>query len=256
MIHSESPILDSEWAAFLEAARGRGAIPETGPLAERFGPLLAQHSAERFPDRPQVIAHLAQSLDGNIATASGGSQWISSDADLLHTHRLRSLCDAVLVGARTVESDDPQLTVRRCTGPSPIRVVLDPQARLGSSHRVFDGTVRTIVISAQEAPAPGHAERWVVPAEGGILPPRDILARLHRAGIQRLLVEGGGLTVAHFLKEGLLDRLHLTIAPVLIGGGRPSFPIALASSLPDAPRPVCRFLQLGTDWLVDCDLRG
>jgi diaminohydroxyphosphoribosylaminopyrimidine deaminase/5-amino-6-(5-phosphoribosylamino)uracil reductase len=252
MFHPEPPIIDPEWARFVDAARGAGPTPATGPLADLFGPLLQPPPA----DRPFVVAHLAQSLDGSIATASGGSQWISSDADLLHTHRLRSLCDAVLVGARTVESDDPMLTVRRCAGPSPLRVVLDPKARLHDQHRVFDGVLRTIVISAVDVPAPGAAERWVLPSAEGVIAPLQILEILHRAGIRRLLIEGGGLTVARFLQARLVDRLHLTIAPVLIGGGRPSLPIPLADSLMGSPRPASRVLPLGPDWLVDCDLRG
>jgi diaminohydroxyphosphoribosylaminopyrimidine deaminase/5-amino-6-(5-phosphoribosylamino)uracil reductase len=252
MFHPEPPIIDPEWARFVDAARGAGPPPQPGPLTELFGPLL-QPAPE---GRPFVVAHLAQSLDGSIATASGGSQWISSDADLLHTHRLRSLCDAVLVGARTVEADDPMLTVRRCAGPSPLRVVLDPQARLDKLHRVFDGALRTIVISAVEAPSPGMAERWVLPSDQGVIAPQQILEVLHRAGIRRLLIEGGGLTVARFLQARLVDRLHLTIAPVLIGGGRPSLPIPLADSLVGSPRPSARILPLGPDWLVDCDLRG
>lgn len=255
MLHPDpsmiDPATDPEWLRFVDAVRGSRPAEE-GPLSSLFGPLLERTHA----DRPTVVAHLAQSLDGSIATASGGSQWISSDADLLHTHRLRSICDAVLVGARTVESDNPRLTVRRCAGPSPIRVVLDPNARLVGDYHVFDGSLRTIVISAVDAPAVGSSERWVLPRVEGVISPREILSRLHGAGIKRLLVEGGGWTIARFLKARLVDRLHLTIAPVLIGGGRPSLPMPLAETLEHAPRPRSRVIPLGPDWLVDCDLGG
>ena len=83
-----------------------------------------------------------------------------------------------------------------------------------------------------------------------IVDPRRIAGGVH------LLVEGGGWTIARFLKARLVDRLHLTIAPVLIGGGRPSLPMPLAETLEHAPRPRSRVIPLGPDWLVDCDLGG
>src|ERR1019366_1016631 len=73
-----------------------------------------------------VLGRVAQSLDGYIATRSGESMWISGPDDLRHTHQLRALCDAVVVGAKTIRADNPRLTTRLVDGPSPVRVVLDP----------------------------------------------------------------------------------------------------------------------------------
>src|SRR4029077_2698892 len=97
--------------------------------------------------RPITIGHIGQSLDGFIAMRSGESHWITGKQSLLHMHRLRALCDAVVVGAGTVAADDPQLTTRLVPGPSPLRVVLDPGRRLGADHRVFtDDAAETLYV--------------------------------------------------------------------------------------------------------------
>ena len=86
---------------------------------------------------PITVGHLGQSLDGFIATHSGDSQFVTGQENILHLHRMRALCDAIVVGAGTVAADDPQLTTRHVSGPSPLRVVLDPMRRLGEHYKVF-----------------------------------------------------------------------------------------------------------------------
>lgn len=246
------PSDEAAWASVLAAAPA-AAVPSgaTGPLWDLFGPLLP------LPEgRPLVFVHLAQSLDGCIATHCGRSQWITGEPDLVHTHRLRALSDAVLVGARTVEADDPRLTVRRCAGRDPLRVVLDPSARLSGELHVLDGAAPTLLVSTLDAPCPPGVERLVLPSEDGVIDPVRLLAALYARGLRRILVEGGGVTAARLLQAGCVDRLHLTIAPVLIGGGRRAIPLPLADTLDRAPRPASRMIRLGPDWLVDCDLRG
>src|SRR5207248_1150575 len=101
--------------------------------------------------RGLVVAHIGQSLDSRIATENGESRWITGEADLLHCHRMRALADAVLVGARTVRADDPQLTVRRCAGDNPFRVVIDPELSLTGRHAIFrDRAAPTLVVAAKE----------------------------------------------------------------------------------------------------------
>ena len=108
--------------------------PDDGGLSPLYGPLLASPTAR---DGCYVLGRLAQSLDGRIATVSGASHWISGQQDIVHTHRLRALFDAVVIGAGTVRADDPQLTTREVEGPSPVRVVLDTNRRLDARYRVF-----------------------------------------------------------------------------------------------------------------------
>ena len=98
---------------------------------------------------PLTVGHLGQSLDGFIATHSGESQYVTGEENILHLHRMRALCDAVVVGAGTVAADDPQLTTRHVSGPSPLRVVLDPTRRLAEHYKVFtDDSAVTLYMCA------------------------------------------------------------------------------------------------------------
>lgn len=208
-----------------------------------------------------VIGQLGQSLDGRIATESGASHFVTGPEDIVRLHRLRALVDAVVVGASTVASDDPRLTVREVEGENPVRVVLDSDGRLDPGRRVFtDGAARTLVVRRSSAAPMGYEGRTEVisvPAtESGGLDLTSLLRALSDQGLARILVEGGGVTVSRFLQAGLLDRLHITVAPLLIGSGRPSITLDPVATLDEALRPACRHFHLGRDVLFDLDLRS
>ena len=224
------------------------------PLLELYAPVC-----EATPARPLTIAHLGQSLDGYIATGSGDSYYVTGPDNVRHLHRLRALCDAVIVGAGTVARDDPQLTVRHVEGANPVRVILDPRGQLPARHRVFsDGLARTLVVHAQgvATSAPGNAEVLVVPHTDGRLDLRALLAALHARGLVAVFVEGGGATVSGFLEASLLDRLHVAIAPLVTGSGRPGLSLPARDKIADCLRPAHRVFTMGGDVLFDCDLRG
>ncbi len=227
-----------------------------GPLAALFGPLLAPPTA---PDGCIVVGRLAQTLDGRIATASGSSQWIGGRGDILHTHRLRALCHAVVVGAGTVRHDDPRLTTRECAGPDPVRVVLDTDRRLGPDYGIFREGPPTLLLTADDAPGPdrlGTAEVVRLPrdaAHGGLLVPA-MLAALAARRLTRIFVEGGGVTVSRFLAAGCLDRLHVTVAPVLLGSGIPAFTLPEAARIADGLRFDWTVHPLAPDMLFDIAL--
>jgi len=210
--------------------------------------------------RPSTLGHLGQSLDGRIATANGASTFVTGPEDIAHLHRLRALADAILVGAGTVEQDDPRLTTRLVEGDSPVRVVIDPRRRLGAHYRVFrDGAAPTLLLCAAERAGQGgerHGRAEVVglPAEQDELPPQGIVAALRRRGLYGLYVEGGGQTVSRFLAAGALDRLQIAVAPMIIGSGRPGIGLPAIDDLGQALRPKSRRFALGDDVLFDCDL--
>ncbi|MDE2772619.1 MAG: RibD family protein [Gemmatimonadota bacterium] len=215
-----------------------------------------------------VIGQLGQSLDGRIATEGGRSHYVTGPTDIVRLHRLRALADAVIVGAGTVVVDDPRLTVRVTDGDNPVRVVLDPDAKLEPDRRVFtDGAVRTLwVCRAHEArssdvgktgdllPHGSRPEVLKLPVGTAGFEPRAVLGALRARGLRWILVEGGGITVSRFLEAGALDRLHISVAPLLIGSGRPALTLPPVTTLDAALRPRCRHFHLGEDLLFDLDL--
>jgi riboflavin-specific deaminase-like protein len=209
-------------------------------------------------DRPFVVAQLGQSLDGRIATASGESRWINREAALDHLHRLRASVDAVVVGIGTVLADDPLLTVRRVDGNHPVRVVIDPGGKLDGSFRCLaeDG-VRRLVIRSGPASVPPGVDVLELPSEGGVISPRAIVEALFARGLRRMLIEGGARTISQFIDAGVVDRLHVLVAPMIIGSGKMGLELAPIARLADARRPPTRVHVLADgDVLFDCDLRA
>lgn len=229
---------------------GAAARPET---ADIFAPLNLVPA-----DRPLVIAQVGQSLDGRIATLSGESRDINGTAALDHLHRLRAHVDAVVVGVGTVIADDPQLTVRRVPGRSPARVLLDPKGRAPRTARLLvDDGVRRLVLRAGAAPADEEGvDTLRIPPANGIIPPHAIVAALFDRGLRRILVEGGARTISAFLDAGCVDRLHVLVAPMIIGSGKTGLDLAPISGLDQALRPATRVHLLADgNVLFDCDLR-
>ncbi len=168
----------------------------------------------------------------------------------------------IIVGAGTVEADNPRLTTRLVAGTNPVRVILDPACRLPPAHVVFSdrqaSTLRATIggsSAAAEARARGE-ELLEVRANGHGLDLRDLLHQLHARGYCRVFVEGGGVTVSSFLEAGLLDRLHIAVAPLLIGEGRPTVRLSPRLRLQDCLRLHHRVYRAGLDILFDCDLRA
>jgi riboflavin-specific deaminase-like protein len=279
----DDPAAEAAWQILLSAARaaGRPDRDESGPLdgvlawRPRTGwePLLADDDprlalielylpiCSATPSRPITVGHLGQSLDGFIATHAGESQWVTGRANIRHLHRMRALCDAVVVGAGTIAADDPLLTTRQVPGPSPLRVVIDPTRRLLDHYRVFtDASTETLYVCTRSLIRPGETSFGTAQLLGvdGDAEQIDVslLQRLLRArGCHRIFVEGGGITVSAFLAANLLDRLHVAIAPLIIGEGRPAIRLPAPTTLSDCQRPRHRVFRMGGDVLFDCDLR-
>ena len=246
MGHDNGHDLPDVWSELLH-----GRVPQRtvagseAVLLDRYGPLVAT-------GRVITIAQLAQSSDGFIASRTGDANYVSGEEDREHLHRLRALVDAVVVGAQTVVADNPQLTTRAVSGPSPVRVIIDPRARIPRDARVLtDGSARTLwCVATEYRPATTlapHVDLVSLPMTAGRIPPSDLLEMLRERGLGRVLVEGGGRTVSDFLSAGVLDRLYLTTAPILVGDGVPGLRFAGSDFVADALTASVQRFSLGQD---------
>jgi riboflavin-specific deaminase-like protein len=172
------------------------------------------------------VVKYAQSVDGRIATVNGDAKWISGEEERRVSHGLRAASDAVLVGVNTVILDDPQLTVRMMPGASPGRVVLDSTLRIPSAARVLDAMAATRIITTDRSDPQRRAElrRCGVQVDVVAGGPSGVdlaaaLAALRMSGTECVLVEGGACVITSMLAAGVVDRLVVGIAPMLLGAG-------------------------------------
>jgi diaminohydroxyphosphoribosylaminopyrimidine deaminase/5-amino-6-(5-phosphoribosylamino)uracil reductase len=191
-------------------------VLETPEVREQLAPYLHH----RRTGRPFVVLKTASTLDGAVAALDGTSRWITGQVARTEVHRLRAESDAVLVGAGTVRTDDPELTVRLCDGPSPRRVVLG-----------------TAPIGAKVHPC----LEWDGPLA-------ELLDRLGGEGVLQVLVEGGPRVAASFHEQELVDRYVLHLAPALMGAGRPALDGAATDTIADLRRgTIVSTRRLGDD---------
>jgi diaminohydroxyphosphoribosylaminopyrimidine deaminase / 5-amino-6-(5-phosphoribosylamino)uracil reductase len=186
------------------AARLREAAVEveSGLLAEDAQAVNRTWTFALEHGRPYVTWKFATTLDGRSAAADGTSRWVSSRAARLDTHRLRGLCDTMLVGTSTVEVDDPELTVRdeldRPVPVQPLRAVMGLRD-LPADRRVLDDRAATVRLRTRD--------------------PEDALARLYELDRQHVFLEGGPSLARAFLQAGLVDEVVAYVAPMLLGAG-------------------------------------
>lgn len=253
MMHA-ADVTPRVWERILTVRRGQSCLccgrftPAERAALDLYGPLARRDRG------PVTIAQVGQSLDGRVATVSGDARDVSGPEGLAHLHRLRALVDGVVIGVRTALHDTPRLTVRLCRGANPARIVIDPRGRLPDEAPVLaaDGT-RRIVVTGVDCPRPPGVEVLLLPAPQGRLDPARILEGLRAMGLGSLLIEGGGLTITGFLEAGLLDRLHVGVAPVIIGAGPQGLTcLSPVERLEDALRPETRIYGLGSDIVFDC----
>lgn len=234
---------DGTWSA-------EQAVPgDAATILDLYLPLAA---ASRW-----VLGHLGQSLDGRIACCSGHSASLTGGANLDHLHRLRALADAVVIGAGTALADDPRLTTRRVAGTSPTRVVVAGRRPLDPGLGLFtDAQAPTLVLRTAASPPlpPDISGEEVAATADGRPDPSAVVAALARRGLHRLFIEGGGQTVSAFFAAGVLDRLQLCIAPLLIGSGVAAVSLPAVATVREAARLRGRWLPMGSDMLFDCPL--
>lgn len=243
-----------ENVVYLRTKRAR--MNHDSPAADLDAAVIARY-ADLIASPAWVVAQSAQSMDGFIATPSGDGVALSGPDDHEHLHHLRSLAQAVIVGAQTVIADDPRLTVRLVPGDSPVRVVVDPQGRTPASAHVFtDGEAETLWLvgaGVGSRTGPGVATLHL-DAEG--FEPAAIVALLADSGLTRVLVEGGGRTISRFLAADVLDRLFVTVVPVFLGDGVPGVRPGAAAAVAEATRPETRTFALDGATCTEFLLRG
>ena len=226
----------------------------------RYQPARALSPLMHRPVRGSVVvAQLGQTLDGRIATVTGASRYISGREALVHLHRLRASVDAVVVGVGTVVADDPLLTVRLVDGPNPVRVVIDSSGRLPPSARMLhDGLAPVLVATAAGTDVPPGCEVLpLVSAPGDPVCPHALRAALAERGLRRVLVEGGADTISRFLDADAIDLLHVLVAPMILGSGKPCLSMRPIDRLDDALRPTTEVhLFDDGDVLFTCALRA
>lgn len=209
------PRVHGDGIKMLEAAGVETAVGVLSDQARRLNEFYVKH---RLTGRPFVTAKFAMSLDGKIATRTGESRWISGAESRAHGHLLRHAHDAILVGIGTVLADDPQLTARvdGLEARQPLRVVLDSRLRTPPNAKVVGSNT---LIATTCAGKVGHAETLVLPGtDDGRVGLGPLLDELGRRGILSLLVEGGAEVHASFFAEGLVDKVQVYIAPIVVGG--------------------------------------
>jgi len=208
--------------------RDAGLDVETGVLGEACEGLIEGWSLFIRTGRPWVVAKVASTLDGRIATRIGDSRWITGEGARARVHRLRDEVDAVIVGRGTVIADDPALTARIPGGRDPLRVILDSRLSVPPTAKVFaqESTARTIVAclasaDPRRAAALREAGAEILECEGvdGRISLEPLLRALASRGVAQVLVEGGAGVFGAFLEAGLVDRLLLHFGPKVFGAG-------------------------------------
>jgi diaminohydroxyphosphoribosylaminopyrimidine deaminase/5-amino-6-(5-phosphoribosylamino)uracil reductase len=213
----------------LRKLRAAGVNVELGLLAGEAGEQLAAYRHAQATGRPRVTWKVASSLDGRIADARGRSQWITGAEARADGHRMRAASDAIVAGAGTARADDPQLTAR-IDGASaqPLRVIVDSRLTLPRTLRVLSGPLARGTVVACTAAAPAARERalvergvrvWRLPSARLRVSLPALGERLVREGRHEVLLEGGGTLGAAFVRAGLVQRIVLYAAPIVLGGG-------------------------------------
>lgn len=219
-------------------------------------------SSNHRQDRPFVTLSYAQSIDGSITARRGDSITISGPESLEMTHRLRAEHDAILVGIGTVLADDPLLSVRLVDGLSPQPIIVDSHLRCPVHAKIlltggtpWIATTENADVERQRALESVGARILRLPNnEAGRVDLQHLLSLLSRLGIKSLMVEGGAAVISSFLTSHLVDRLVLTIAPMLVGGLNAVEPYHEVNGNPLPRLSRTRYQRLGDDILLLGDL--
>jgi diaminohydroxyphosphoribosylaminopyrimidine deaminase/5-amino-6-(5-phosphoribosylamino)uracil reductase len=224
-----NPVVDGRG---FETLRAAGIRVNEGVLGAEASELIAGFAKHVVSGLPFVTLKMAASLDGRVAARDGSSRWITGDAAREDAHKLRAASDAIMVGAATALADDPSLSVRLegYRGRSPLRVLVDGSGRVPATGALFDGSSPTMVVTTQRAPVERRNE-WARAgaqvtlwesgsARKGLVPIAEVMEALGKRDMQSVLIEGGPTLAWLAVRDRVVDRFVLYLAPKLIGGER------------------------------------
>lgn len=166
--------------------------------------------------RPYIILKWAETADGFVARENFDSKWISNELSRQWVHRWRTEEDAVLVGMRTAQHDNPRLNVRSWTGRDPIRIVIDRSLKLDPALHLFDGTQRTICYNTIKSEEKPNLSFVKLPADDFL---QALVSDLYQRKVQSVIIEGGAQTLRLFIDQGLWDEARIFTAPATFGKG-------------------------------------
>ena len=227
-----NPIINGKGLAILQQA---GIKTFLGEGKEEATEVIEAYTKYICTGVPFITAKFAMSLDGKIATSSGDSRWISSEASRKHSHSLRKQHDAIMVGINTVLKDDPQLTVRdsvETLHKQPIRVIVDSYGRTPLDAKLLFEPGKTIVVVGEDVSIQRKAqlvekgaEVLELPVINGYIVLERLITELGKKSVTSILVEGGGSVLGSLFDLQMVDKVVAFIAPLIIGGENSQTPV-------------------------------
>ncbi len=190
------------------------------PFIRLYIPLLMANKLQ--PLRPFIMSHFAQSLDGKICTPTGKSKWISNEENLNHSHRLRAMVDAVMVGGGTIKADKPNLTVRRVEGKNPKRLFWCNSLDDYTPYKVAE-TFTILIANKDKIKSKPQGIDHFISYTNNHNPIPEVLTKLKNYGINSIFIEGGSNTLSNFHEAHLIDLIQIHIAPIIFGSGKSAF---------------------------------
>ncbi|OGP11758.1 MAG: riboflavin biosynthesis protein RibD [Deltaproteobacteria bacterium RIFCSPLOWO2_12_FULL_43_16] len=213
--------------------KNAGIKVETGILEQECKYINEAYIKYIITKTPFVTLKLASTLDGKIATASGESKWITGETARRYAHRMRAEADAVMVGIGTVIADDPELTVRLVKGKNPVRIVVDSRLRMPANAKILNQHKGSVIIAtikkkSQESEVRNQekkikalnasgADVLLLHSRNGKVDLKALMKELGKREITSLIIEGGGSLAASAIKEGIVDKITIFVAPKFFG---------------------------------------
>ena len=208
--------------------------PDVAAMLELYLPYCLAPAHARRLGRAFTVSHFAQSLDGRIATSDGDARWIGCDENRLHAHRMRALCDGILIGVNTLRTDRPALTVRHAEGADPIRIVIGDADDCECLEQAGPSSI--VLFGDGNGRCSDQVQQVVLSRIAGRISTSSILETLYERGILSVYIEGGARTTSAFLEDGNIDVVQLHISPMIIGPGINSFTSPSIRSVHDSVR--------------------